>query len=82
MSQARRHIVWVSIDTYDQKGRITSSLLGARSIETHADPHGILDELFADLPASYRQLTGDEVAALVLDHQCGPAPHWEQLSIF
>lgn len=82
MAQPQRHIVWVSVDTYDSQGRMRSSLLGARSVETYVDPHGILDELLGDLPDSYRQLSGDEVAALVAGPGGGPRLTWEQLSIF
>lgn len=78
----KRHILWLSIDTYDDEGRMTGSHLGARSVETACDPRGIHEEVLGNLPASYRQLTGAEVAKLVADQRGGPTPLWEQLSIF
>lgn len=82
MPTPNRHILWLSIDTYDPHGRLISSHLGARSVESHTDPQGIHDEVLGHLPPSFKQLTGDEVAELLA--QAAGAPHgaWEQLSIF
>lgn len=77
-----RHVVWLSIDTYDAHGRLIGSLLGARSLLSPEGPHDVLDDVLASLPPEYRQLSGDEVRELL--EQRAPAEHrtWEQLSIF
>lgn len=77
-----RTVATIAIDTYDWRGNLVGSLLGARASSELIDPHDALEHFVTNLPAGWRQMTYEEVHDHLSRVHGTQAPGWEQLSIF
>lgn len=77
-----RTTLTLAVDSYDERGNLIGSHLAMRCSSEPHDAYDVFDAVTGGLPATWHQMTYDEV----LTHNAAVAerrnPSWEQLSIF
>lgn len=77
-----RTVLTVSIDTYDERGVLTGSLLGMRASSALHDPHDVLEHIATSMPETWRQMSYQDIVTAREQHSPIDAAGWAQLSIF